>query len=101
MSDIPVSYVWKESEVRLTGRIAKKKSTTKGGGRRREARTLIDTLYEIEPANDDDGSWKKWVRREELYEIIDEPESTNDREPTQKDILTREEGSNIDGEDSE
>ena len=65
------SFVWNDTEVKKTGRVAKKeqrKSTVRSN--RRPSR--IDVLYEITPANEDDGTWKKWIRHEDLYAIVDE-----------------------------
>lgn len=94
------AYVWNGSEVKLTGRIAKKegKRTVSGRSGRGGFRS-IDMLHEIEPADKQDGSWTKWVRKEELYEIVDEP---NDTGETSEEIISfGEEGGDTDGEDSE
>lgn len=59
-------YVYQELEVVLTGRVAKKE------GKRTSRRTTapkIDIKYEIKPADDEAGTWTKWVHLEELYEI--------------------------------
>ena len=57
-------YVYNGSEVVLTGRTAeRKRKTTK------RVQTREDILHEITPADDEEGSWKKWVRLDELYEI--------------------------------
>lgn len=58
------TFVYQGFEVKLTGRTAHKK--IEGRGR---APTRIDLLHEITPADKETGSWKKWVRMEELYEI--------------------------------
>lgn len=58
-------YVFNGTEVVLTGRTAKREVTAVG--RRSAGRT--DTLHEIKPADPEEGSWKKWVRLNELYEI--------------------------------
>lgn len=65
MSSEPTRYVYNGSEVKLTGQTAERKLA--GGRRGRSER--VDTIYEITPANDEDGSWKKWVHLRELYEI--------------------------------
>jgi len=51
-------------EVVLTGKTAKREI----GGTGRAA-VRVDMIYEITPANKDDGSWKKWVRMTDLYEV--------------------------------
>jgi hypothetical protein len=48
-------------EVVYTGRIAT----------RHIRNNKTDTLYEVSPLHDDDGSWKKWVHKKELYQIYD------------------------------
>ena len=61
-------YVLGDVEVVLTGRTAIREIGTVG--KRVGSRT--DTLYEIKPADREDGSWKKWIRLPDLYEITDE-----------------------------
>lgn len=56
----PKIYVYDGLEVKLTGRSAKKPLRT---GRE-------DELHEICPADKENGSWKKWVRITELYEVM-------------------------------
>jgi hypothetical protein len=60
------SYVYNEVEVVLTGRKAAKE--VKGSGRRVATKTHM--LYEITPKNNDEGSWKRWVRITDLYQIV-------------------------------
>lgn len=55
------TYVFKETEVVLTGKRAERK-----------LRTKTDTLYEIKPADSENGTWTKWVRMTDLYEIVGE-----------------------------
>lgn len=55
-------YVYDNVEVQLTGRKAKK--TLKSG--------TVDVLHEISPRSSMAGSWKKWVKIIELFEIDDE-----------------------------
>lgn len=93
------AYVWNGSEVQLTGRTARKEGKAPSG-RTGRARQRIDILYEIEPTDKEDGSWKKWVRMNELYEIVDEPEQADDGEPAQESISSGEEGSCADGANS-
>lgn len=55
-------YIYNELEVVLTGRTAIKRVGLRG---------RQDILYEIEPLNKEDGSFKKWIRMGELYEITE------------------------------
>ena len=64
---MPETYVHNGIEVVTTGRTAHKK--IEGRGRRVASR--IDLLHEITPADAEQGSWKKWVRKEELYQITE------------------------------
>lgn len=93
-------YVWNGSEVRMTGRQAKKETNIKAV-RSGKSRQSIDILYEIEPADKEDGSWKKWVRKEELFEIVNEPTSEDDRGPTEESISSGEERGDTDWPDSQ
>ena len=52
------TYVYNDTEVKLTQRIAE-----------RTVRKKTQTLYEIQPANPENGSWRKWVMLQELFEI--------------------------------
>lgn len=63
-------YVYNGQVVVLTGRKAKKDQDTHTTTRRRT--TSVDELYEITPFNAEDGSWKKWVRMNELYAIVED-----------------------------
>jgi hypothetical protein len=67
MSDIENDkhYVYHDTEVKLTGRTAIKR---KRSGR--NAGQVSAELYEVTPADIEEGSWKKWVRPDDLYEII-------------------------------
>lgn len=53
------TYVLDNVEVRKTGRTAERK--LKSG--------KVDHLLEVTPVNEHVGSWKKWVREEELFEV--------------------------------
>ena len=53
------SFVYENVEVIKTGRCANK---TLPSGKK-------DTLFEITPKHSTSGSWKKWVRQTELFEI--------------------------------
>lgn len=52
-------FVLQDIEVRLTGRTASKK----GVG------TKINELVEVTPSDEDNGSWKKWVPLNTLFQI--------------------------------
>ena len=58
------TYVFDGTEVKKTGRRAQRKMTPIGA-----KEPKIFELLEITPSEESDG-WKKWVRAEELYEII-------------------------------
>jgi hypothetical protein len=52
------NFVFNGIEVKLTGRRAQK-----------TLRNNTEILFEIQPADPDEGCWKRWVRQVELYEI--------------------------------
>ena len=54
------TYVFKDTEVVLTGKRAERK-----------LRTKTDVLHEIKPADGENGTWTMWVRMTDLYEIIE------------------------------
>jgi hypothetical protein len=55
----PQRYVYDNVEVIKTGRMAKK-----------ELRSgKVDELFEVTPVEAFDGTWKKWVRLSELFEV--------------------------------
>lgn len=56
------TYVLNDTEVRLTGRTAKKPGI---GGKETE-------LVEVTPVDEDNGTWKKWVPMKTLFEINQE-----------------------------
>ena len=58
-SESTKTYLFNDVEVVYTGRTAKR--TLKNN--------KIDQRFEITPANSEEGSWKKWVRQSDLYEI--------------------------------
>lgn len=70
MSD---TYIYDNMEVVKTGRKAAKSVPPK---KKRSERTPTnqDILFEITPADPDDGTWKRWVRQSDLYEIIEQKE---------------------------
>ena len=57
------TYIYNTSEVKLTGRYAKK--TTKMGSGRIEHQTLV----EIESVSTEEPTWKRWVDITELFEV--------------------------------
>jgi len=60
------TFLLDDVEVVLTGRVAKRELKN----------NKIDERVEITPRKSAEGSWKKWVRRAELYKI--EKEAEND-----------------------
>ena len=65
-----VCYVYNGTEVVLTGRTADRDlGSPITRGTRKTEQKFIDTLHEITPEDNENGSWKKWVRIEELYQI--------------------------------
>ena len=59
-----ISYVHDDIEVVLTGRVAIKELPARGG-----AKARTDERVEIKPKDDENGSWKKFVRMTDLYQI--------------------------------
>lgn len=57
-----VYYVFEGTECTMTGRTASKASTLNN--------KVLLTMYEIEPADKEGTSWKKWVKMDQLF-IID------------------------------
>jgi hypothetical protein len=53
------SFILSDTEVKLTGRKAARKMT---GGKEQE-------LVEVTPADENDGSWKKWVPESSLFKV--------------------------------
>ena len=62
------TYIHDGVEVVLTGRLARREG--KHVRSRTRSQPLIDVLVEIEPV-DKNIEWKKWVKKEELYEVTD------------------------------
>ena len=61
MSD-PKHYVMQDIEVKKTGRVA-----IRNVGQGKQPQQLV----EVTPADENDGSWKKWVAEATLFLIID------------------------------
>jgi len=62
-------YVFDNLEVKLTGRTAFKEPKSQAGRRRFRPNEQTEILHEITPADQELGSWKKWVPLAELYKI--------------------------------
>lgn len=56
------TYLFNNVEVKLTGRFTRK--TKARGGATRDV-----LIYEVQPVDEFDGTWKKWANEEELLEI--------------------------------
>lgn len=67
MSKTIENWIFEGSEVAKTGRTASK---TLSSGKK-------DVLYEITPVHHTTGSWKKWVREIELFQIEKQPLEDN------------------------
>jgi len=70
-------YVYNGVEVVLTGQKAERKIEAKNPRTRAYSKPRVDTIYEITPADSETGSWKKWIRLEELYLIENNNENNN------------------------
>ena len=57
------TFVYQEVEVKLTGRKAQKKAapTVKN----------VPVLVEVTPVHEADGTWKRWVPLQALFEIVE------------------------------
>lgn len=64
----PQHFVFETTEVKKTGRTARKRSTMN--------KTVEMVMFEITPADPESIAWKKWVQESELY-IIDPPTDSN------------------------
>lgn len=60
------TYIHEGVEVKLTGRTAKKTTTIRTISGKVPS---VNVLIEIAPVDKESGSWKKWVKKEELYKI--------------------------------
>lgn len=66
-----ITLVYQDTEIKLTGRKATKHIGT-GGVRRTATRGNLDIKVEITPVDISTGSWKKWVKQEDLYIITED-----------------------------
>lgn len=74
------TYIYDNTEVVMTGRTAVK-AVAKTKRRSGRSPVSTDRLYEVKPADPENGTWTKWVRQSDLYEIQEEKEDNkNDRE---------------------
>lgn len=64
------TFVFGDLEVVLTGKKAERRIAPSGRARTSQKEKVF-TLYEITPADKEDGSWKKWVKMSDLYEIVE------------------------------
>lgn len=63
------TYVYDNIEVTPTGRVAE-----------RTLRSKVEILVEVKPTDPENGSWCRWARKQELYEI----KKINSQEDIQK-----------------
>lgn len=79
MNDLNPHFVYKGTEVVLTGRTASRKIQIQQTRRQRiEDDTVLETIYEIVPADPKNGSWTSWVKKEELFTISGQEDGTNE-----------------------
>lgn len=57
-------YLFNNTEVKLTGRFATKI-------RIKQRQEVQIPIYEVQPVDEFEGTWKKWAMSEELLEISD------------------------------
>jgi hypothetical protein len=66
-------YIYEGNEVKTTGRTAKR--VTQGKPSRRDSTRTndrVEILYEISPIGVGVASWKRWVRYQDLFEIVED-----------------------------
>lgn len=63
-------YVYKNTEVILTGRYASR-INHRTFNRRSDNTQSHEYLHEVTPADPSNGSWTSWVNMNELYEIVE------------------------------
>lgn len=61
VEDTDKTFVFENVEVKKTGRVAHRKLRS----------SKIDVLVEITPVDEKTGTWKKWARPAELFEVGD------------------------------
>lgn len=66
------TYLFNNVEVKLTGRCT---ATT----RIKQRQEVKVTIYEVQPVDEFNGSWKKWAKADELLEIQNMENHTNER----------------------
>jgi hypothetical protein len=60
------TYIFQGVEVVMTGRIAIRETPTTRG-----KQPIKTTLYEVTPADKEEGSWKRWAGLSDMYKVID------------------------------
>lgn len=73
------TYVYRGTEVILTGRKASRQGQNQPT-RRNAGATSEEVLFEIVPADPENGTWSSWVKKEELYIIISDNRENCDNE---------------------
>lgn len=63
------TFVFDNTEVKMTGRTADKQLPATRRNKSNSTEPSVTTLHEITPADPLNGSWKKWVRIVQLFEI--------------------------------
>jgi hypothetical protein len=64
-------YVYEQTEVVLTGRKAQREIAPRRKNTRSKDITHPIELVEVTPKDEENGSWKKFIRMTELYKIIE------------------------------
>jgi hypothetical protein len=63
------TYIYNNTEVKCTGRVAVKTKVERKDGKRVNSELK---LYEVTPADPEQGSWVNWVALEDLYIIMED-----------------------------
>lgn len=71
MTESTKTFVFNNTEVKLTGRTANKELKSTRRGAKANANPTVAVLFEITPIDQLNGSWKKWVKMAELFEITE------------------------------
>lgn len=78
-NDNTITYVYRGTEVVLTGRKASRQLTHNPTRRNAKSTPDEEILHEIIPADPKNGSWSSWVKKDELFVIISaKPEEEGD-----------------------